>query len=143
VFCSSELRRLIADASIELVKQCTAQKYLDHAMEAAIPSEYRMPHVPSHPTCAVVDFAITIEDGTITPKLVELQGFPSLFAYQLYLAEAYHIAYELREDFSPFFDASLTFDEYRSTITRWLLGVHNPDNTALVDYHPHQQKNLP
>jgi len=143
VFCSSELRRLIADASIELVKQCTAQKYLDHAMEAAIPSEYRMPHIPSHPTCAVVDFAITIEDGTITPKLVELQGFPSLFAYQLYLAEAYHIAYELREDFSPFFDASLTFDEYRSTITRWLLGVHNPDNTALVDYHPHQQKTYP
>lgn len=143
VFCSSELRNQIAEASLALVSQCTAPTYLDRALQEAIPSTYRMPEVPPHPTCAVVDFAITVEGETIRPRLVELQGFPSLFAYQLFLAEAYHLVYELPEEFSPYFDPTLTSDTYRALLGRWLLGSYHPDNTALVDYRPLEQKTYP
>ncbi len=143
VFCSSELRDAIAEASLALVSQCTTPEYLGRAVDEAIPPSYRMPTVPPHPTCAVVDFAISMENGAIQPRLVELQGFPSLFAYQLYLAEAYHLAYELPEEFSPFFDPALTTDEYRALLERWLLGTHHPDNTALVDFRPLEQKTYP
>ncbi|MCX8051648.1 MAG: hypothetical protein N3B17_07150 [Chlorobi bacterium] len=143
VFLSDELRRSIADAAIALVEQCTEKSYLSHAIERAIPPRYRMPDIPPHPTCAVVDFAISQADGELVPRLIELQGFPSLFAYQLFLTDAYHDAYELREEFSPFFDPSLDRNEYRRILERWLIGNHHPDNTALVDYKPLEQKTYP
>ncbi len=143
VFCSSELRAVIADAAISLVEQCTKLEYMDHALQHAIPPQYRMPDIPPHPTCAVVDFALTLDDGTVVPRLIELQGFPSLFAYQLFLADAYHAVYELDEEFSPFFDPALTKEDYVHLLNRWLLAHHHPDNTALVDFKPLEQKTFP
>lgn len=143
VFFSGELRQAIAEAALSIVAQCTQPEYLNRALNEAIPPQYRMPNIPQHPTCAVVDFAIARDGNAYAPRLIELQGFPSLFAYQLFLCEAYHEAYELREDFSPFFDPSLTIDEYRSLLKRWLVAEHHPDNTALVDYRPTEQKTFP
>lgn len=143
VFCSGRLRRAIAEAAVELVRQCTQPDYLAHALSAAIPERYRMPDVAPHPTCAVVDFAISREGDELVPRLIELQGFPSLFAYQYVLATAYHEAYGLKEEFSPFFDPALQMVEYRELLTQWLLGTHHPDNTALVDYRPFEQKTYP
>ncbi len=48
-----------------------------------------------HPLFVQVDFGIT---ESLEPKLVEIQGFPSLYAYQPVLAEAYRAAYGLDED---------------------------------------------
>ncbi|GIV54275.1 MAG: hypothetical protein KatS3mg039_0793 [Candidatus Kapaibacterium sp.] len=143
MFCSNELRTAIAEAALAVVKQCTEPKYLHHAYTSAIPDRYRMPDIPPHPTCAVVDFALALDNGTIVPRLIELQGFPSLFAYQLFLANAYHEAYELHEEFSPFFDQELTKEGYLDLLKRWLLADHHPDNTALVDYKPFEQKTYP
>jgi hypothetical protein len=143
VFCSGELRHTIADAAVALVEQCTHPDYLQHAHARAIPERYRMPNIPPHPTCAVVDFALAFENGNVVPRLVELQGFPSLFAYQLFLARAYHEVYQLQEEFSPFFDPSLTAEEYTQILERWLCADYHPDNTALVDHKPHEQKTYP
>ncbi|MDW8074509.1 MAG: hypothetical protein RMK00_01885 [Bacteroidota bacterium] len=143
IFMSAQLRSAIARAATELVQQCTSPDYLSHAIPNAIPEQYRMPDIPSHPTCAVVDFAIVHDGDTYQPRLIELQGFPSLFAYQVFLAQAYHEAYELPEEFSPFFDPTLTMDEYQTLLQRLLLGTHHPDNTALVDYRPFDQKTYP
>ncbi|MCX7929487.1 MAG: hypothetical protein N2663_02025 [Chlorobi bacterium] len=143
VFLSEKIRQQIADAAVTLVKQCTDTAYLSHALEQAIPNRYRMPDIPPHPTCAVVDFALAESDSTLLPRLIELQGFPSLFAYQFFLAAAYHDAYELTEEFSPYFDPTLSNEEYQSVLRRWLRSDHHPDNTALVDYQPQKQKTFP
>src|SRR5271154_5099673 len=58
--------------------------------EASIPAEFRVPNESPHPMFIQVDFGL-VRDSTceLQPKLVELQAFPSLYAYQPVLAQAY------------------------------------------------------
>ena len=47
------------------------------------------PNEPPHPMFVQVDFGLVRDaDGELHPKLVELQAFPSLYAYQVTLAQA-------------------------------------------------------
>jgi hypothetical protein len=49
------------------------------------------------------DFGITIDkNGVISPKLIEMQGFPSLYCFQNLLYESYIDAYDLPRDLKPF-----------------------------------------
>ena len=66
------------------------------AAEALIPVRYLGPGQEALPTCVQVDFGLVSNaDGTVSPKLVELQAFPSLYAFQHTLAEAHREAYTL------------------------------------------------
>ena len=58
--------------------------------ELAVPAEFKVPNEPEHPMFVQVDFGLVRDAaGELQPKLVELQAFPSLYAYQGPLAEAY------------------------------------------------------
>ena len=76
------------------------------------------------------DFGIVRDDnGTLSPRLVEIQGFPSLYAYQPVLAEVYRDAYDL--------DPSLrhTLSE-GDAFRRALIGDHDPANVVLLEIDP-------
>jgi hypothetical protein len=63
-----------------------------------VPAEVKVPNEPDHPMFVQVDFGLVRDAaGELQPKLVELQAFPSLYAYQGPLAEAYLDIYGLRE----------------------------------------------
>src|SRR5689334_5289384 len=53
---------------------------------ASIPAEYNVPNETPHPLFVQADFGI---DHNLEPKLVEIQGFPSLYAYQPVVSETY------------------------------------------------------
>ena len=49
----------------------------------SIPKGLHIPNEGSLPECIVIDFAIAEgQDEKIIPQLIELQGFPSLFAFE-------------------------------------------------------------
>src|ERR1051326_4718251 len=70
------------------------------AAEQTIPPEYRVPNEDPRPLFVQVDFGL---DQNLQPKLVEIQGFPSLYAYQPYLAETYHDVYGLDSSLKSLF----------------------------------------
>jgi hypothetical protein len=90
-----------------------------------------VPHEDSRPLFIQVDFGLTAD---LEPKLVEIQAFPSLYAYQPFLQRTYRDAYEL--DVAP--DADFT-GLFRSAV----LGAHAPENVVLLEIDPHRQKTLP
>ena len=53
--------------------------------EAAIPERYRVPNEAPVPLFVQADFGL---DTKLQPQLVEIQGFPSLYAYQPVMANA-------------------------------------------------------
>src|SRR6202795_5273549 len=64
--------------------------------EASIPAKFRGPNESQHLMFIQVDFGLVRDSaGELQPKLVELQAFPSLYAYQPVLAQAYVDAFEL------------------------------------------------
>jgi len=80
--------------------------------------------------------------GEIEPKLVELQAFPSLYAYQAMLSQVYAEVYEL----DPSLDyllGDLDWESYKSLLRRAIVADHDPVNVILMEVDPLQQKTLP
>ena len=92
-----------------------------------------------------------MHSGELQPKLVELQAFPSLYAYQGPLAEAYIDVYGLA---APGFrlpaSGRLKYlleragDYFLSRLLRRaIVRMHDPENVILMEIDPLHQKTLP
>jgi hypothetical protein len=71
--------------------------------------------------------------------LIEMQGFPSLYGFQLHIAKKYAEIYKLDENLSALFH---DFDEtsYIKLLKEVVLGTHQPHEVALVDVDALNQK---
>jgi hypothetical protein len=145
-FSKSLLDRLAQDGQ-ELIRQLLKNPSYRAKSEEAVPAEFKVPNETSHPMFVQVDFGLVRdEQGQLQPKLVELQAFPSLYAYQAFLAQLYIDVYGLNDPDSgslQYFLSGLTADSYRELLRRAIVGEHDPENVILMEIHPEQQKTLP
>jgi hypothetical protein len=110
--------------------------------EISIPTEYRVPGETAHPMFIQVDFGLVRnERGELKPKLVELQAFPSLYAYQAAMAQAYMDVYGL--DGVSYLLSGLDWNSYQDLLRRAIVGKHDADSVILMEVHPEEQKTLP
>ncbi len=109
--------------------------YLDAARQQ-IPAGFNAPNETRRPLFLQVDFGIVRDDqGNLAPRLVEIQAFPSLYAYQPVLEETYINAYDLAPN--------LLTPRYDALFRRAILGDHAPENVILLEIDPQNQKTLP
>jgi hypothetical protein len=120
----------------ELVGQLMSSPEYMTASTASIPAEYNVPNETSHPLFIQVDFGI---DQNLEPKLVEIQGFPSLYAYQPIVAETYRDVYALDASLRHF----LTSSDYWPLLRKAIVGDCDPENVILMEIDPYHQKTLP
>jgi len=107
--------------------------------QAALDGQANTPNETNHPHCLVMDFAIALdENNNLVPKLIELQGFPSLFAFELLQADALSHNYSLPENYSPFLNG-YTKEKYLGHLKKIICGTHG-EHTVLLELFPHQQK---
>jgi hypothetical protein len=143
VFVSTALQRQLEEASVAIVEECVQPDYLRNTAPA-LQARYTVPHQHARPLFATVDFAITRnpQTGNYEPKLIELQGFPSLFGYQFVYSQEVMTWYNL-DSRLHFILANQSVEDYLSTLKRVLLGGHHPDHVALLEYKPETQKTRP
>ena len=115
---------------------------LEHS-KAAVPPEFDVPASDDHPLFAQADFAIVEADGRLAPRLIELQGFPSLYAFQL-------LQGRLCLDMVPGHGEPLEFligglDDvgYRRVVGDAILGGLPAENVVLLDLDPPGQGTYP
>ena len=95
-FFPKELIERMARDGQELIRQLVESPAYLAKSDLAVPAEFKVPNEPDHPMFVQVDFGLVRDAaGELQPKLVELQAFPSLYAYQGPLAETYVEAYGL------------------------------------------------
>src|SRR5271157_1244590 len=95
-FFPKELIDRMARDGRELILQLVESPEYRKKSDEAVPAEFKVPNEPDHPMFVQVDFGLVRNaHGELQPKLVELQAFPSLYAYQGPLAEAYLDVYGL------------------------------------------------
>src|SRR5712671_6114847 len=88
-FPAALVSRLEEDGK-ELIRQLVDNPEYRARSEKTIPPQFRVPNEAEHPMFIQVDFGLVRDAaGELQPKLVELQAFPSLYAYQPELAQAY------------------------------------------------------
>ena len=108
-----------------------------------MPPEFDVPGSDDHPLFAQADFAIVEADGRLAPRLIELQGFPSLYAFQL-------LQGRLCLDMVPGHGEPLEFllgglDDigYRRVVGDAILGGLPAENVVLLDLDPPGQGTYP
>jgi len=107
--------------------------------ENAIPKNAITPNEANHPNCIVMDFAIAIDKhNNIVPKLIELQGFPSLFGFEVLQDDALRAVFDIPENFSCYLNG-YTRADYINHLALMIKGTQNK-HTVLLEILPHQQK---
>jgi hypothetical protein len=143
----------MASEGQELIRQLVDNSSYRAKSDEAVPAEFKVPNEAPHPMFVQVDFGLVRDaGGELQPKLVELQAFPSLYAYQGPLAEAYIDVYGLGAASGfrlppsgrlKYLLSGLETSSYRELLQRAIVGSHDPQNVILMEIDPLHQKTLP
>src|SRR5260370_12004653 len=134
-FFPREILQRMVDCGQSLISQIVANPDYHAAATTHIPAQYRVANEAPHPLFIQADFGL---DASLDPKLVEIQGFPSLYGYQPVLAEVYRDVYNL----DPALPYVLTDSDYWDLLRKAILGNHAPENVILMEINPQLQKTL-
>jgi hypothetical protein len=95
VFVSSEFEQKLFKAADEII-DFIVQPGFKKAMQPALPASLRVPNEDAHTMFLALDFAVCTEGSDeLVPRLIEMQGFPSLFGYQDLLGNKFRQHYKL------------------------------------------------
>jgi hypothetical protein len=143
VFVPLESLHGMALAGAELTRNLLVDQAYLAAATAAIPNGYRVGGKTSHPNFLTADFAL-VEDSRagLVPRLVEIQAFPSVFAFQAVLCGAYRSAFSLAPELGCYL-SGLTEKSYWDLFARTILGGHHPGGVILSEIDPLNQKTRP
>jgi hypothetical protein len=133
----------MSQAGSELILQLTNNTEYHRVSDSSIPAAFRVPNEPDHPMFVQVDFGLVRDaKGQLQPKLVELQAFPSLYAYQPVLAQTYVDVFGLDPSLQ-YFLSGLNSDSYHQLLSNAILADHDPEQVILLEINPLEQKTLP
>lgn len=139
VFIPTELKDKLIAAGEEIVNLIRKPDF-KQLTEKSIPKTWQVAAENDHPHFLTFDFGICKdEQGNLIPKLIEMQGFPSLYGFQLHLAKNYKSAFDLPDNLSPFFNG-ITEPTYLELLKKVILGDHQPHEVALMDVDAQNQK---
>jgi len=141
VFIPAALKEQLISAGEEIIK-VIRQPNFKSLTNAAIPTEWFVPGENDHPHFLALDFGVCKDKhGELVPRLIEMQGFPSLFGLQTHLADKYKEVFELDKiaELTPFFNG-LNEQQYYDLLKRAVVAGHDPEQVALMDVNaPHQK----
>ncbi|QMW06538.1 hypothetical protein [Spirosoma foliorum] len=108
--------------------------------EKAIPDGQEVPNEDAHTQFLAVDFAVCKDEhGELTPQLIELQGFPSLYGFQPYVANLFRTIYAIPDNLSHLFNVD-TNAEYLEQLRQMIVGDCQPEEVILLEIYPEKQK---
>ena len=109
--------------------------------EASLRHQHNTVNETPLPKCMLMDFAITKnEKNEMVPALIELQGFPSLFAFELLQDEALNKVFTMPKGFSPYLNG-YTKEKYLAHLSEIIKGAPGTNqHTVLLEILPNQQK---
>ena len=139
VFLPPELRDEMVSASFDIWEQLSTPENRKRS-ETAVPARFDIPGSDENPVFAVTDFAVTRDSGgRLAPKLIELQAFPTLYAFQIFQSLALrNLCPEGAE--LDFLLSGLDRASYVREVGGAILGGLPPENVVLLDIDPPTQK---
>ncbi len=145
LFLGDDFKARLTTAAREIVAQLSEPSRLAK-MKRAIPERWNTPGMDALPNFTQVDFAVVRENGTLVPKVIELQGFPSLTSLQVVQRDAWRDTLAtmpgLDRDWSCWF-SGLDRDSFLDLARRTIAGNHDPREVILMDIDPPRQKTSP
>ena len=136
-FISNELKEQLLEGCqqvIDFIKRDDFNSLTERALEL----NRKVPNEDNHTTFLAIDFGICEEDGQIVPKLIEVQGFPSLFNFQNHLSEKFVSHYPFLSELTPFLNG-LSKESYLALIKEVITNNIPIENVILLEIEPEKQ----
>jgi len=139
VFVPKAFTQKMLGACDAIVDVITAPNF-KQLTDRSIPAELNVPGEDAHPQCLVFDFGVCEnKDGELEPQLIEMQGFPTLFAFQAYHSEITARYANLPANYSSYLNG-YNRESYIQLLKEIFVGNHKPENVILLEIYPEKQK---
>ncbi len=139
VFIGKDFELLLRNAANEIIDFLVRPDF-KQLTEKAIPPNLRVPNETEHSLFLALDFGVVDVDGKAEPRLIEMQGFPSLYAWQDVVSRKYREHFAVPSRMQSHFGYSS--DQYRERLKQVLLNGHAPEEVILLEIDPLKQNTV-
>ncbi|MCS5490045.1 hypothetical protein [Algoriphagus limi] len=136
-FISEKLKSQLLEACEELISFLKRPDF-KQLTQRALDLNTEVPNEDPHSQFLAIDFGICEENGVLLPKLIEVQGFPTVFNFQFNLFQKLRSVYPFLRDFTPYLSG---YDEkkYLELLRKTILGKFQPEEVVLLEIEPENQ----
>lgn len=136
-FISNELKNQLLEGCNEVIA-FIQQEGFKELTNKALELNRKVSNEDNHTTFLAIDFGICEEVGKIIPKLIEVQGFPSLFNFQNHLSQKFADLYPFLNELTPYLNG-LDNESYLKLIEEVICNNHPKENVILLEIEPEKQ----
>lgn len=139
IFVDKAFTQKMLDACESIVDVITQPNFKELTARA-IPADAKVPGDTAYPHFIAFDFGICEnKDGALEPQLIEMQGFPTLFAFQAIQDEAARKYFDVPDNFSSYLNG-FNKESYLQLLKEIIVADVPEENVILLEILPHQQK---
>jgi hypothetical protein len=138
VFIPQALKQKLITACEEITDVIVQPDFKERSQGAVLAGQ-TVPGETDHTTFLQMDFGICKDkNGELTPQLIEVQGFPSLYFFQDLVARGYRKHYHIPDNFKHLF-GGLDSEAYIDMLREVIVADHDPENVILLEVEPEKQ----
>ncbi|TDG37229.1 hypothetical protein EZJ43_03665 [Pedobacter changchengzhani] len=139
IFIPKALKEKLIAAGEEIIK-LIKQPNFKELTQKSIPANWTVPNENDQPHFLTFDFGICKdENGELTPMLIEMQGFPSLYGFQVHLANTFKSCFNIDASVN-YFPNGMDEAKYIDLFKKVVIGKHQPHEVAIMDVDALNQK---
>ena len=136
-FISNELKEQLVEGCNEVIAFIQKEDF-KYLTDKSLELNHKVPNEDEHTTFLAIDFGICEENGAVIPKLIEVQGFPSLYNYQANLYDKFKNHYPFLEELTPFLN-NIDATAYYDILEEVICNNHPKENVILLEVEPEKQ----
>ncbi|HUR12640.1 MAG TPA: hypothetical protein VM012_14790 [Flavitalea sp.] len=139
IFVPPDFKKKLIDACESIVDFITEPDF-KKLTDRSIPVNENVPGENDHAHMIAFDFGVCINDkNELEPQLIEMQGFPTLYGFQVYYPEVLGKYFPVPQNFSHYL-GDYNKEIYLADLKSVILGKHAVENVILLEIKPHEQK---
>jgi len=139
VFVPKDFTEMLVDACESIVDVIVRPNFKELTSRAVPQSDY-VPNENDHAHMIAFDFGVCENaEGELEPQLIEMQGFPTLFAFQVYYPSVINKHFDIPSNFSQYL-GGYNEASYVKDLREVVVGNAPVENTILLEIKPHEQK---
>lgn len=136
-FIPKELKEKLLEGSQQVIDFIKKDDFNQITQKSLLVNS-NVPNQDAHTQFLAIDFGICEENGELMPKLIEVQGFPSVFNFQYNLFQKFKNHYPFLSELTPYFNGMDEAD-YLSKLRETILNGYDPKEVILLEIEPEKQ----
>lgn len=139
IFVPKDFAKKMFSACDDIIDVITSPDF-KQLTDRSVPDSLKVPGENAQSQFIVFDFGVCEnESGELEPQLIEMQGFPTLFAFQAFHTQFTKEYAKVPDNFSAYING-YNKESYLQLLKEIIVGDLSPENIILLEIFPEQQK---